>query len=77
LFAQISDTNPFKIFVDKITNAIKESGKLEQIKNYIETDEKFKLTFPSSLVRLMYLGSENWQIGVEEALKAALEMNNQ
>jgi hypothetical protein len=77
LFARLSDTNPLKIFVDKITNAIKESGKLEQIKCYIKTDEKFELTFPSNLVRLMYLGSENWQIGVESSLKAALEMDNQ
>lgn len=77
LFAQLSDTNPLKIFVDRILNAIKESGKLEHIKQYVRTDEKFKLTFPSSLVRLMYLGSENWQIGVEDALKAAIEINNQ
>ena len=77
LFGQLSDTNPLKIFVDKIINAIKESGKLEQIKNYIRTDEKFELTFPSNLVRLIYLGSDNWQIGVESALKAALEMDNQ
>lgn len=77
LFARLSDTNPLKIFVDKILNAIKESGKLEHIKQYVRTDEKFELTFPSSLVRLMYLGSDNWQIGVEEVLKAALEMNNQ
>ena len=77
MFAQLSDTNPLKIFVDRILNAIKESGKLEHIKNYIRTDEKFELTFPSNLVRLMYLGSENWQIGVESSLKAALEMDNQ
>ena len=77
MFAQLSDTNPLKIFVDMILNAIKESGKLEHIKNYIRTDEKFELTFPSNLVRLMYLGSENWQIGVESSLKAALEMDNQ
>ena len=77
LFGQLSDTNPLKIFVDKIINATKESGKLEQIKNYIRTDEKFELTFPSNLVRLIYLGSDNWQIGVESALKAALEMDNQ
>lgn len=77
LFGQLSDTNPLKIFVDKIINAIKESGKLEQIKCYIKTDEKFELTFPSNLVRLIYLGSDNWQIGVESSLKAALEMDNQ
>jgi hypothetical protein len=77
LFAQLSDTNPLKIFVDKILNAIKESGKLEHIKRYIGTDENFELTFPSNLVKLIYLGSENWKIGVEDALKAALEINNQ
>ena len=77
LFARLSDTNPLKIFVDRILNAIKESGKLEHIKQYVRTDEKFELTFPSNLVRLIYLGSDNWQIGVESALNAALEMDNQ
>jgi hypothetical protein len=74
MFDKISDTNPFKIFVDSILEIKKEIGKLESILKYISTeDRKNVLTFPSKMVELFYLSCDSWQVGVEKTLEAILE----
>jgi hypothetical protein len=74
LYSKISDTNPFKIFVDGILEIKKEIGKLERILRHISTEErKNVLTYPSKMVELFYLSCESWQVGVETTLNAILE----
>ena len=74
LYSKISDTNPFKIFVDSTLEIKKEIGKLESILKYISTeDRKNVLTFPSKMVELFYLSCDSWQVGVEKTLEAILE----
>jgi hypothetical protein len=74
LYSKISDTNPFKIFVDSILEIKKEIGKLENILRHISTEErKNVLTYPSKMVELLYLSCESWQVGIETTLKAILE----
>ena len=73
-YSQISDTNPFKIFVDSILDLKKEIGKMESILRHISTeDRKNVLTFPSKMVELFYLSCDSWQVGVEKTLQAVLE----
>jgi hypothetical protein len=74
LYSKISDTNPFKIFVDSILDLKKEIGKMETILRHISTeDRKNVLTFPSKMVELFYLSCDSWQVGVEKTLQAVLE----
>jgi len=74
MYSKISDTNPFKIFVDNILEIKKEIGKLESILRHISTEErKNVLTYPSKMVELLYLSCESWQVGIETTLKAILE----
>jgi hypothetical protein len=74
MYSKISDTNPFKIFVDSILDLKKEIGKLESILKHISTeDRKNVLTFPSKMVELFYLACDSWQVGVERTLEAILE----
>jgi len=74
MYSKISDTNPFKIFVDSILEIKKEIGKLESILRHISTEErKNVLTFPSKMVELFYLSCDSWQVGVEKTLEAILE----
>jgi hypothetical protein len=74
LYSKISDTNPFKIFVDSILEIKKEIGKLESILRHISSEErKNVLTYPSKMVELFYLSCESWQVGVEMTLNAILE----
>lgn len=74
LYSKISDTNPFKIFVDSILEIKKEIGKMESILRHISTEErKNVLTYPSKMVKLFYLSCDSWQVGVEITLQAILE----
>jgi hypothetical protein len=74
MYSKISDTNPFKIFVDSILEIKKEIGKLESILRHISSEErKNVLTYPSKMVELFYLSCESWQVGVEMTLNAILE----
>jgi len=74
MYSKISDTNPFKIFVDSILEIKKEIGKLESILKHISTeDRKNVLTYPSKMVELFYLACDSWQVGVEKTLNAILE----
>jgi hypothetical protein len=75
MYSKISDTNPFKIFVESILEIKKEIGKLERILKYIPTEErKNVLTYPSKMVELFYLSCDSWQVGVETTLQAILEI---
>jgi hypothetical protein len=77
LYSKISDTNPFKIFIDGILEIKKEIGKLENVLRHISSEErKNVLTYPSKMVELFYLSCESWQVGVEMTLKAILENEN-
>jgi hypothetical protein len=74
MYSKISDTNPFKIFVDSILDLKKEIGKLESILKHISTeDRKNVLTFPSKMVELFYLACDSWQVGVDKTLEAIIE----
>ena len=74
MYSKISDTNPFKIFVDSILDLKKEIGKLDSILKHISTeDRKNVLTYPSKMVELFYLACDSWQVGVEKTLNAILE----
>ena len=74
MYSKISDTNPFKIFVDSILDLKKEIGKLDSILKHISTeDRKNVLTYPSKMVELFYLSCESWQVGIEMTLNAILE----
>jgi len=74
LYSKISDTNPFKIFVDSILDLKKEIGKMESILEHISTEDRKKdLTYPSKIVELFYLSCDSWQVGVEITLQAVLE----
>jgi hypothetical protein len=74
LYSKISDTNPFKIFVDSILEIKKEIGKLERILKHISTEErKNVLTYPSKMVELFYLTCDSWQVGVDKTLQAIIE----
>ena len=74
LFKQLSDSNPFKIFVNESVAILKEEEKYGDICGYIETDKKYELTYPSELVKLLYISCSHWSIGYELTLNAALEM---
>ena len=76
MYSQVSDTNSFKIFVDSILELKKEIGRMESILRYIIKDEKKDLTYPSKVVELFYLSCDSWQVGIETALEAILEMQN-
>jgi hypothetical protein len=74
LFNQLSDNNPFKIFVNESVAILKEEEKYGNILGYIEPDKKYELTYPSEMVKLLYISCSHWSIGYELALKSALEM---
>jgi len=74
LFNKLSDNNPFKIFVNESVAILKEEEKYGDICGYIEEDKKNELTYPSEMVKLLYISCSHWSIGYELTLKSALEM---
>ena len=74
LFNKLSDNNPFKIFVNESVSILKEEEKYGDICGYIEEDKKNELTYPSEMVKLLYISCTYWSIGYELTLKSALEM---
>jgi hypothetical protein len=76
LFSKLNDKNPLKQFVDSVSDAVKEIKKLGDLKNSLIVDEKKDLTFPTNLIKLLYLTCDTWQVGVDVAMSAALEMNS-
>ena len=76
LFSKLDDKNPLKQFVDSVSDAVKEINKLGELKNSLIIDEKKELTFPTNMIKLLYLTCDTWKVGVDVAMKAALEMNS-
>ena len=76
LFAQLDATNPLKVFVDSISDSIKEIQKLGNLSENLPYIEKNTLTFGNAMVELMYLACDTWQVGLDRAMKAAIELNN-
>jgi hypothetical protein len=74
LFKQLSDSNPFKIFVNESVAILNEEEKYGDILGYIEEDKKNELTYPSEMVKLLYISCSHWSIGYELVIKSALEM---
>lgn len=74
LFNKLSDNNPFKIFVNESVSILKEEEKYGDICGYIEEDKKYELTYPSEMVKLLYISGSHWSIGYELVIKSALEM---
>jgi len=75
LFAQLDATNPLKVFVDSISDSIKEIQKLGDLSHNLPYVEKNNLTFGNALVELIYLTCDTWQVGLDRAMKAAVELN--
>ena len=75
LFAQLDATNPLKVFVDTISDSIKEIQKLKSLASDLSYVEKNELTFKNPLVELIYLTCDTWQVGLDRAMKAAVELN--
>jgi hypothetical protein len=76
VFPKLNDKNPLKQFVDSVSDAVKEIKKLGDLKNSLIVDDKKDLTFPTNLIKLLYLTCDTWQVGVDVAMSAALEMNS-
>jgi hypothetical protein len=75
LFAQLDATNPLKVFVDNISECVKEIQKLKHLAHNLTYVERNSFTFPNPMIELLYLACDTWQVGVERAMKAAIEMN--
>jgi hypothetical protein len=75
LFSQLDATNPLKVFIDSISESIKEIQKLKRLTGNLPYFEKNSFTFPNPMVELIYLTCDTWQVGLEKAMKASLELN--
>lgn len=76
LFSQLDSTNPLKVFVDNISESVKEIQKLKGLTGNLPYVERNSFTFKNPLVELIYLTCDTWQIGLDRAMKAAVELNN-
>ena len=76
LFPKLNDKNPLKQFVDSVSDAVKEIKKLGVLKDSLIVDDKKDLTFPTNTIKLLYLTCDTWQVGVDVAMNAAVEMNS-
>jgi hypothetical protein len=77
-FSEISDQNEFKKFILEMNNVIKECKKFNDIAPYIHQGiiQKKALTFPSDVVKLLYLACDTWQVGVDLVVDSILEKQN-
>jgi hypothetical protein len=75
LFAKLDATNILKVFVDSISDSVKEIQKLKSLANNITDVERNTLTFQNPMVELIYLTCDTWQVGLDRAMKAAVELN--
>jgi hypothetical protein len=75
LFAQLDATNPLKVFVDNISECVKEIQKLKHLANNLTYIERNSFTFQNPMIELIYLTCDTWQVGVDRAMKAAIELN--
>lgn len=76
LFSKLDDENPVKVFVESIQDAVNEYKKLKGMKRFLSSkDEKNKLTIENPVVRLIYLACDTWQVGIDNCMNAAVELN--
>jgi len=75
LFAKLDATNILKVFVDSISDSVKEIQKLKSLANNITDVERNTLTFQNPMVELIYLTCDTWQVGLDRAMKAAVMLN--
>jgi hypothetical protein len=75
LFAQLDATNPLKVFVDNISECVKEIQKLKHLAINLTYIERNSFTFQNPMIELIYLTCDTWQVGVDKAMKAAIELN--
>lgn len=76
LFSKLDATNPLKVFVDNISESIKEIQKLKGLTGNLSYVERNSFTFKNPLVELIYLTCDTWQVGLDRAMRAAVELNN-
>ena len=75
-FSLLSDKNPLKVFILDCMKKTNDSKKTNNIFPWIEHKNKSTkkdLTFPNSLVELMYQSLTSWRVNEGMVLKAALE----
>ena len=72
-FQKLSVDNPFKKIISEWHDLIQDVKKIEPIIQYIRTDEKYVLTFPSKMVEVMYHACDSWQVGINKVMDALLE----
>lgn len=75
LFAQLDATNPLKVFVDNISECVKEIQKLKRLADNLTYIERNTFTFKNPMIELIYLACDTWQVGVDKGMKAAIELN--
>jgi len=78
-FSKLSDENPLKVFISDCVQKRKDSKKTNNIYTWIENKSKTRkkdLTFPNSLVELMYQSLASWRVNEGMVLEAALESEN-
>jgi hypothetical protein len=78
-FPKLSDENPLKVFISDCVQKRKDSKKTNNIFPWIEHKNKStkrELTFPNSLVELMYQSLTSWRVNEGMVLEAALETEN-
>lgn len=72
-FQKLSVDNPFKKIISEWHDLIQDVKKIDPIIQYIRTDEKYELTFPSKMVEMMYHACGSWQVGISKVVDALLE----
>jgi hypothetical protein len=74
-YKALPDTNPFKVFICNMNDSIVEAKKLKNIYKFVGEKKNNRLTYPSNMVKLLYLACDTWQVGVDAAMDAASDMN--
>jgi hypothetical protein len=78
LYGKLNTDNPLCIFCQSIIDAKKEYKKFEPLsREMVVCYKKYPLTYPSNTIKLLYLSTGVWQLGIECAMKTALEIQNQ
>jgi hypothetical protein len=75
LFSKLDATNPLKVFVDNISECVKEIQKLKGLTGNLSYVERNSFTFQNPMIELIYLACDTWQVGVDKGMKAAIELN--
>ena len=78
-FSKLSDENPLKVFISDCVQKRKDSKKTNNLFAWLHgriKTTKRELTFPNSLVELMYQSLTSWRVNEGMVLEAALETEN-